>query len=109
MRKLKNNNPGYKRIQGVIRDFVINQINDIDSLACKYELTRGQVSTIINNYVKKNQFFIVVPSLDLANTYFAFNQINERKFTVDIAGFIQERYMFNGLERKKLEYLGFNI
>lgn len=93
----------------IIHDFVFENVNDIDSLSFIYGISRTTISTIIENYVKENSFFRVVSSLLKDNVFFVFNGINEREFSIDAFGYINEPYLFNNEEKNKLRYLGFII
>jgi hypothetical protein len=93
----------------IIRAYIDGIDNDIDSLSARFKIPRSNVSLIIDNYFSNLKRLFVVSSLDLENTYYAFNGINERKFTTDFLGYIQERYLFNSYEREFLKKLGFNI
>jgi len=93
----------------VIRVYIDSDKNDIKSIAKLFDIPIAVVSTVIDKYLQRNNKIDIVPSLDLANTYYVFNCISERKFTVGISGFINERFLFNSDEKKELIYLGFKL
>lgn len=104
MNKLKKNDNSK-----IIRAFIDSKNNDIDSLSFEFNISRSRISEIIDEHFSILKKIMVVSSLDIENTYFVFNGINERKFTVDFLGFINESYLFNTYEKKELKQLGFNI
>lgn len=93
----------------ILHDFVFENVNDIDSLSFRYGISRNTISDLIDRYVKENSFFRVVSSLLKDNVFFAFNGINEREFSIDTFGHVNEPYLFNNEEKRKLRYLGFII
>lgn len=93
----------------VIRVYIDSDKNDISSIAKLFDIPAAVVSNVIDKYLQRNNKIDIVPSLDLANTYYAFNCISERKFTVGISGFINEVFMFNEIEKDQLKFLGFKV
>lgn len=69
----------------------------------------SSVTVAIQSAIRQLRGFWVVPSLDVENTYFVINNLNERKFTVDINGFILQGFKFNTHEKKELIRMGFKI
>jgi len=95
--------------KAVLKSFIDNKNNDIYSIASKFNASKSRIAEIIDEYCKSLNKIIVVSSLDLDNTYYAFNGLIERKFTVCFLGYIQETYLFNTYEKEELKKIGFNI
>ena len=93
----------------VLKSFIDSKNNDIYTIAKQFNASKSRISEIIDEYCKSLNKILVVPSLDLNNTYYAFNGLNERKFTACFLGYIQESHLFNTHEKEELRKIGFNI
>jgi len=74
-----------------------------------FGINPSSVTVAIQSAIRELRGFWVVPSLDVENTYFVINNLNERKFTVDIDGYVLEGFNFNSHEKKELIKMGFKI
>jgi len=99
-----------KRDSAIIAYHIGNPDATLETVGTIFKTSKHTVSVVLTKYYnsKTNKIF-VVPSLQEENTFFAFNDINERKFTVNMFGLVDERHQFTRNERKQLEEVGFSF
>lgn len=93
----------------VINHHIKNPNDTIHDMANIFKCDKSSISVYLEKYYDRQRKIFVVPSLFLEETYFAFNGITERKFTVNMVGLVDERHLFTKKERLQLKELGFSF
>lgn len=98
------------RIQQSIINHHINFPDDsLDTITAKFKKPRSTVSGIIQGFYDKKRRIYVVASITAENTFFVFNNLNERVFYTDIHGCIIDHSHFSEREKIELKKLGFRL
>jgi len=93
----------------IIRYHIENPNNSLSDIMEYFKEPRSTISDIISKHFNIARKLFVVRSECESDTFFVFNGITERKFTLDRFGYVQERYLFNQSEKNILKNNGFYI